>query len=431
MLWPTQNCILLLVVGALFGFFLFLNWTIACATLPALAKMFLGIESVFTRGGVAMMNSTFFAVMLGLVYLCVDPVLKAAYVLRCFYGESIQSGADLKAELRRLKPTSAGLAIGIMTAMMLCTGTAAPRAPDEPGAPASSRRVSLAHADKMSALPGFALAAETAPFSSDVSEVSPESAPPLPPLPQPTAPTNVAPEDLDRAISDTLEQRKYSWRMPREGEIEEEQGVIGRFLDRVSEMLRRWMRAAADWLERMLDKLFRRDRGLSIFGGGGLWSLNLLIYALLTVVVVAAVILLMRTWYNRRQKSTAPLAQAIESIPDIADETASADQLPEDSWTRLARELLQRGEFRLALRAFYFASLAHLAGRSLIRIARFKSNRDYERELRRRGHSLPGLQTIFSENVSVFDRSWYGRYEVTDELVNDFAKNVERIKTTA
>jgi hypothetical protein len=81
------------------------------------------------------------------------------------------------------------------------------------------------------------------------------------------------------------------------------------------------------------------------------------------------------------------------------------------------------------MRAFYLASLAHLAQRNLLQIARFKSNRDYERELRRRGHSFPSLLTVFGDNVSVFERIWYGMYDVNRELVNEFAANVERMRS--
>jgi len=102
--------------------------------------------------------------------------------------------------------------------------------------------------------------------------------------------------------------------------------------------------------------------------------------------------------------------------------------LPEDGWTKLARELLARGEFRLAMRAFYLASLAHLAERNLIGLARFKSNRDYVRELQRRAHAFPGLLSMFDENVSAFDRVWYGTHGATMDLVSQFASNVERIK---
>ena len=94
----------------------------------------------------------------------------------------------------------------------------------------------------------------------------------------------------------------------------------------------------------------------------------------------------------------------------------------------MANELLQRGEFRPALRAFYLSSLAHLAARNLVSLAKFKSNHDYERELRRRGHSFPELLNLFADNVSVFERIWYGLHEINGELVRQFATNVTKIK---
>jgi len=97
--------------------------------------------------------------------------------------------------------------------------------------------------------------------------------------------------------------------------------------------------------------------------------------------------------------------------------------------SKLGRELLGRGELRLAMRAFYLASLAHLAGRNLITLAKFKSNRDYEHELRRRGHALAELPGLFGENVSVLDQTWYGMHEVTEELVNQFIARVERLRS--
>jgi hypothetical protein len=83
------------------------------------------------------------------------------------------------------------------------------------------------------------------------------------------------------------------------------------------------------------------------------------------------------------------------------------------------------------MRAFYLASLAHLAARNLISIARFKSNRDYERELSRRGHSFPELLSLFGQNVLSFEKIWYGVHDITLDAVNQFALKVERIKTGA
>jgi hypothetical protein len=120
-----------------------------------------------------------------------------------------------------------------------------------------------------------------------------------------------------------------------------------------------------------------------------------------------------------------------EAVPDLTDETIRADQLPEDGWTKLARQLLENGEYRLATRAYYLATLANLAQRNLVGIAHFKSNRDYESELHRRGHAIPGLAPVFGENLLMLERIWYGLHPADREFVQRFATNVDRIRGMA
>lgn len=396
-LWAGQNNLALAFLLA-FGGFVFLNCTITCAALPSLLKSALGIETVFSRGGMAMLNTTFFATMFGVTYLCVDPIFKSLYVLRCFYGDSVASGADLRAELRRYAAPAMQLATLWLVLLSLLGGT-------------------TLHA------------AETAPT----------------PTPPATA-QNVSPTELNRAIDEVIQQRKYTWRMPREQLAEDpegEQGVIASFVNKVGRMVRdairatfKWLgsviRETIDWIARMLGKLFggRSVKPLSPNAPNMDWLLlsQILTYALVAAVLSTLVIVFFRMWKKRQPKPDALQTEAIQPVPDITDENVGADQLPEDGWTKMARELLARGEFRLALRAFYLASLAHLAERNLISLARFKSNHDYERELGRRAHALPTLQQLFEQNVVAFDRVWYGTDPASGELVNQFAANVERIK---
>lgn len=391
-LWPAQNVAALAILLA-FSFYVFLNLTLVSLLVPHLIKMFFGIETLFTKSIFSMLNSTFFAAMLALTCLCVDPILKVLYVLRCFYGESLQSGEDLKAELKQFAPVAARFA-AVLALMLSLTGAAS-----------------------------TARAGEAAP--------TPAPSPGTPPAPL-VSPSGVSPSDLDRAINETIHERKYTWRLPREKTVEPEteKGVIGKFLDQVSSMIRKWTRSALDWIADQIRKLFSRRIRTGGGGSGEAWivTLNLLLYALVAAAVVALVILLFRVWRRRRQDSGAVSSEAIEPTPDLTDENVGADELPEDGWTKLARELFERGEFRLAMRAFYLASLAHLAQRNLLQIERFKSNRDYERELRRRGHSFPTLLTVFGDNVSVFERIWYGMHDVNRELVSQFAANVERMR---
>ena len=382
-LWPRQN-VLALVIMLAFGLYVFLNWTTVCLALPGLFKMLFGVESAFSQSPYAMLNTTFFAGMFGLTYLCVDPVLKTIYVLRCFYGESLQSGEDLKAELKPFVASIQSAAAAILVFMAICSA-----------APANAENTTT---------------------------------PAAPPVNQ-----KISPPDLDRAINQTIHERKYVWRMPREKIVEpdSDEGIVAKFFDQLGTMLRKWVHAALDWLGKILRKLFfhrqtvTADTGSS--GYGWIMSVEILLYGLVAAAVAALAIFLHRVWRDRQRAPTA-IAEAILPVPDVADENVRADQLREDGWMKLARELLERGELRLAMRAFYLASLAHLAAQNLISIARFKSNRDYERELRRRAHAFPNLLSIFGENIVALERVWYGMHEVNRELVDRFASSVEKIK---
>ena len=381
-LWPRQNIIALLILIA-FGFYVFLNWAMVCFTLPGLAKMLLGIESIFTMSSLSLLNSTFFAAMFGLTYLCVDPILKTLYTLRCFYGESLESGEDLKAELHLFSAPKAIATVLIFAAIFVSTP---------------------------------ATAADTTP--------------------KPQPPAQVSSSTLNQAIDQTIHERKYTWRMPREKiqDTDTQEGAIGKFFDKVSDMLRKWARAVLHWINELLKKLFGNWHPQPHEASPNFnWiaAVHLLLWTLVAVVASVLAIIIYRAWRGRRKSPPVIASEAVLPVPDLADENVGADQLPEEGWTKLARELLARGELRLAMRAFYLASLSHLAARNLISIARFKSNREYERELRRRGHSFPDLLSLFGQNISVFEAVWYGMHQVNADSVNQFALNVERIKTGA
>ena len=382
-LWPRQNLILIAILFA-FAFCVLLNWMTACLALPELFKMLLGADLEFLKSPLAMLNTTFFAAMLGLTYLCVDPISKTAQALRCFYGESLQSGEDLKAELKPFVSPALKTVAAIFVFITVLSMSAA--------------------------------RAETT------------AAPAAPP-----AGSGVAPTELDHVIDQTIRERKYAWRMPRDQVVapEADDGVIAKFFNKIGATVREWARAVSDWIDKFLRKWLRSksDRTTSTSSGyGWIVLLHLLLYALVAAFVIMLVIFLIRVWRGRPPSRAAVTGEPIQPAPDITDENVRADQLPEDGWIQLARELLARGEFRLAMRAFYLSSLAHLAARNLVSIARFKSNREYERELQRRAHSFPVLLTVFGDSLSAFERVWYGMHTVDGEVVNQFAANVEKMK---
>lgn len=97
--WPLQAHG---IYGAmlLFGLFVWLNVTIVLGMLPSLMKTLLAWETMASRNSFWWANSTFFAVTFALTFLLLDPLWKAIFALRCFYGESIRSGADLQTQLK-------------------------------------------------------------------------------------------------------------------------------------------------------------------------------------------------------------------------------------------------------------------------------------------------------------------------------------------
>src|SRR6185295_3174185 len=99
-----------------------------------LVKMLLGVESDFTKSPWALLNSTFFMAMLALTWLCVDPIVKVLYALRCFYGEALQSGEDLKADLKQFAAVQPAAAL--MAALLLVIGASGSYAAESP-APAA------------------------------------------------------------------------------------------------------------------------------------------------------------------------------------------------------------------------------------------------------------------------------------------------------
>jgi len=100
-LWPSQNHHLMAVIF-IFSLVVFSNLAMTVYLLPQMVKTFFGYESVFTLSGVKLLNTTFWITISGLTYLCVDPLIKTVYALRCFDGLAITSGDDIRIELNSI-----------------------------------------------------------------------------------------------------------------------------------------------------------------------------------------------------------------------------------------------------------------------------------------------------------------------------------------
>jgi hypothetical protein len=379
-LWPRQNHILLSIIFS-FGIVVFINIASAIVLLPHLFEKYAGIESIFTLSGVHIINTTFWVVTIGLTYLCLNPLIKTVYVLRCFYGAALKTGEDLKTELKNLSRSRSAVFIGVLVVAL------------------------------WAAFP-LPAAASTVHFTSA--------------------------EALDHSIDEVMQQREFAWRMPRERPVEPAEarkgpiasvvawviGYVGKGID----TLIKWIDKLIDWLIAVLPTVERPGASPD---ANWVSSVRIGVIVLLIGLLCALAYILWRSW--RRRQATRPqiIAATVESTPDLADENTTADDLPADHWLDLARQLTETGSLRLAFRAFYLATLADLAGHELISIEKFKSNRDYEMELLRRAHQKEGLLPAFSSGREIFERVWYGMYQIGRSDLDHFAALQKKVMTLA
>ncbi|MCX7887247.1 MAG: hypothetical protein N3B01_08375 [Verrucomicrobiae bacterium] len=374
-LWPGQNHVAMAATW-LFGVFVFLNVLTALWLAPYLVKMLLGVETSFTTTSSWMFSSTTLAAAATLSWLIVSALTRTIYVLRCFYGESVRSGKDLMVELR-----------------------------------------------------SYGVAALLFAFS-----VSPMAASEPPAMTLPARPISAA--ELDRQIERTLQHNRYMWRFPRERSSGIEQRTLWAQLVRdFTATVKGWLRATLhQW--RQINRWLRERFGWELHeqkrpGTDNDWpqSVRALLFASITATAAALTVLV---WRFMRQRRVTPRTRSTpepgRSAVDAAEDNATLEQRTEDEWLDLARRLSAEGQLRLALRALYLATLAHLARRKLICMASHKSNLEYERELARcaRGHSE--LLAAFRLNRAVFEASWYGQHPVSEKVLGDFQLRLERIQ---
>lgn len=390
-LWPMQNHKLLAILS-LAGLFLLLNWQSAFLLVPQLLQSFLGLETIFSRGAAAYLNTTFWAVLAVLVWLSLDPLVKAVYVLRCFHGAARTSGDDLRADLRRLRAARAANSLALAVLLVL--------------PPAANLTASVIQ------------------------------------TPSPEAPRlAVKPAELDQTINQVLAEREYAWRIPKEEfpspKLETEVGFLRGFAEEIVEGLATTLRAMGrgvqsffNWVDRILGrKLPKPGSDPRLLESDWFSPLRIILYLLLLAFAAVMGWFLYKVWKKRRRRPPLASAAEIPAVrPDLNNESVLANELPGEEWLQMAREMMARGDLRLALRALYLASLAILAERQLILIARHKSNLDYLRELGRRAHALPGLPDAFQANLVVFERVWYGRHETSEPMLAQFQENLERLR---
>ncbi|MEN8189612.1 MAG: DUF4129 domain-containing protein [Thermodesulfobacteriota bacterium] len=151
-------------------------------------------------------------------------------------------------------------------------------------------------------------------------------------------------------------------------------------------------------------------------------------YVLIGGISVLLLVLLVKSLLRRRNVVEVT-PEPVQTVPDLSAEETTADQLAEDQWLALASEMLEKNELRLALRALFFSSLAFLERQRLIVITPFKTNRDYLRELSRNSHAIGDLRKPFSENITLFEKSWYGNHHLSNDTLTRVDENSKLMRS--
>lgn len=373
--WPGQNH---LTIGLVMLFWIIALPAVAVTlySIPHLLHQLFGVESIFVQNSQYMINTTFWTVVFLMTFLVLDPLIKAAYVLRCFYGVSLSNGADLRVDLRRIQS-------GLVRLAILCAVTG-----------------SL--------------------LFSVVSQSWAGSEP-------------IDPVDVRKAIVSEMNSPVYEWRLPR-GEVPEDHdpGLLASLGDAIfdglrwfGEQVQKAFGTLEDWLQKLLPDIEpESSRSPSFFRDTD--PLLLALYLLCGLGLCLAGVWLYRVW-RRHQRREKPVLEEVLSIPDLEAEEVSADELPADRWCSLANDLLAKGEVRLALRAMVLGALARLADDGFLKLSRYKSNRDYLLEIIQRGQSLADVREALQENVMAMEGVWYGDHSVDQVGLQRFLAQHERI----
>ncbi|MDB6139627.1 MAG: hypothetical protein JWO94_2699 [Verrucomicrobiaceae bacterium] len=386
-----QNHGILIVLMA-FAAIVWLNWQFGIRLAAVVASMITGSENAVSRNPLMLLSTGVIAATATATYIVVGPFVKALYVLRCFYSLSRRNGEDLEMAFR----ASGGLRSPVWV-LALCLA--------------------------WPAMGG------TTPSPSD----SKLSAPQVSTSAPSAASRSIDPGQLGQQIHEVIQEDIFQWRLPRDAH-EEKAGWIDGFAND----LRRWYKQTSDAVgntfERWMKYLFKdwiKPKGHELDANdlrhpASSWTDNLylILKALLVILSVALVALLVRQW---RQLPPPPARADTAPEVNLESDQVVATQLPENEWLRLAEEKISAGELRLAMRALFLATLAHLGERKLLGIGRSKSNGDYVRELSLRARDRNELRGRFSDSVHAFDRAWYGWHEVTRELLEQFRDNHQHI----
>ncbi|MCP4269548.1 MAG: hypothetical protein GY777_28920 [Candidatus Brocadiaceae bacterium] len=245
----------------------------------------------------------------------------------------------------------------------------------------------------------------------------------------------ISSQNLDKAINSEMQHPKYKWKLPKV-HSQLNNTPRPRFVQKTVD----WFKSILDWIGEKIEAIINwlidrfKNSPESDVKDSTTWFDKLtagkaIVILLSGIVLVVLFAILAKYNFFRQIKNEQKNEIDIDTPPDIKDENITADQLPDDEWVAMAKDLLAKGEKTLALRAYFLSTLSQLGQKKLITIKLFKTNRDYLNEVINKTHVFPMLSTPFNQNVKLFEHAWYGLHDVTSEILEIFIDNLEIIKS--
>jgi hypothetical protein len=235
---------------------------------------------------------------------------------------------------------------------------------------------------------------------------------------------------FDRRIERVLQNPEYNWRekdgSDKAAPGENKSSIVEQWMGSIRQMLLSlgsWVRDLVKWLLKPFDLKAPMDQPAVLRTSGWLNVLGYVLWAAFAGILILFLFRILKLKATKLPSSIVPLPN-----PDLASEEITANQLPDNEWSALAREKMASGEFRQAQRALFLAILSYLASHRLIVVERWKSNTDYEKELGHKAKHLSELPTLFAQSRLGFERCWYGANNVTLEDLENYNTIYERIK---
>lgn len=239
---------------------------------------------------------------------------------------------------------------------------------------------------------------------------------------------------LDRQIERVLQNPEFNWRQPSAPAHDSKKDS---FLEQIMSSIHQMMLFLGNTVDRLLKSLLDLLDPKHLFAqpgapetplsSGVFNTLGYILWAAFAGTLILFAFRILKLKMIKRPE----LIAAVPPKPDITNEAVAADQLPDDEWLALAREMIVAGAYRQAQRALFLAILSYLASHGLITVERWKSNSDYEKELGRKAKHLSELPPLFAQCRLDFERCWYGANSVTPEDLEEYTSIYERIKHAA